>query len=328
MLNQSYLLCRDIFKEHAKTYYLGAVLFNKSKFRHICAFYGFVRVIDNIIDEKPDLSLVKKRDILLEIETFFFTILNEKNVYLGSVSYLDNFGIKDNVHLKLFFDILPAVLNTFKEIKITQEIVRCFFKSMRMDLYKFRYKTTTELEDYMNGSAEIIGEVMYSIMEKNQSFEMLDYAYALGRSFQLTNFIRDIREDYEMKPSRIYIPLDCQEDFEVNLEEDIPKIINGTIKEKDFQNVKDLIKSEIEKVEIIYEFAQVGIDKLEDRENINLSKVLYSSIHNKIRENDYDVFSQRCHLTFWEKLKISYELLSWYNIFRFIINYISYSYFF
>ena len=38
-----------------------------------------------------------------------------------------------------------------------------------------------------------------------------------------------------MKPSRIYIPLDCQEDYEVNLEEDIPKIINGTIKEKDFK---------------------------------------------------------------------------------------------
>ena len=43
------------------------------------------------------------------------------------ISYLDNFEIKDNVHLKLFFDILPAVLNTFKEIKITQEIVKMFF---------------------------------------------------------------------------------------------------------------------------------------------------------------------------------------------------------
>ena len=51
MLNQSYSLCRDIFKEHAKTYYLGAVLFNKSKFRHICAFYGFVRVIDYMGDD-------------------------------------------------------------------------------------------------------------------------------------------------------------------------------------------------------------------------------------------------------------------------------------
>ena len=199
---------------------------------------------------------------------------------------------------------------------------------MRMDLEKFRYQNMCELEEYMNGSVEIIGEVMYSVMEKNQSFEMLDYAYALGRAFQMTNFIRDIREDFEMKPSRIYIPLDCQEDYEVNLEEDIPKIISGTIEEEEFQNVKNLIKAEIEKVELIYEFAQVGIDKLDDRENINLSKVLYSSIHVKIRENDYDVFSQRCHLTFWEKIKISYNLLSWYSIFRFIINYISYTYFF
>ena len=54
--------------------------------------------IDNIVDEKPELSLEKKREILLEIETFLFTILNEKNLYLGSISYLNNFEIKDNIH--------------------------------------------------------------------------------------------------------------------------------------------------------------------------------------------------------------------------------------
>ena len=84
MLNQSYLLCRDIFKEHAKTYYLGAVLFNKPKFRHICAFYGLVRVVDNIIDEKSDLTLLKKKDILLEMETLLFTCLNEKKNKFGN----------------------------------------------------------------------------------------------------------------------------------------------------------------------------------------------------------------------------------------------------
>ena len=61
MLNKSYSICRDIFKEHAKTYYLGAVLFNKPKFRNICAFYGLVRVVDNIIDENNNISLQKKR---------------------------------------------------------------------------------------------------------------------------------------------------------------------------------------------------------------------------------------------------------------------------
>ena len=329
-INLAYTKCRDVFKEHAKTYYLGAVLFDKSKFRHICAFYGFVRVIDNMIDCDNTLSVISKKEILLDMETLFFTFYNESkktnNYY--NMSYLPQFNVKNNKYFDLFIEILPAVLYSFNEIKISDLCLRSFFSSMRMDLEKLCYKNSKELEEYMYGSAEIIGEVMYLIMEEKEDINMIDYAYSLGKAFQLTNFIRDIREDYEMKPSRIYIPLNEQEEYNVNLEFDIPKIINGDINEKEFNNVKKLIKYQIDKTEKIYDFAQIGIEQLKDKEYINLSKVLYSSIHKKIIDNDYDVFSKRCHLSSWEKIKITYNLLSWYNIYRFILNYISYSYFF
>ena len=317
ILKDSYIKCRDIFKKYAKTYYLGAILFEKTKFYHISAFYAFARVIDNIVDV-DNTNLHIRREKLLNLETLF---LEHYKYYKKNKKYLE--VSYDNT----FAAILPAVLHTFTEIKIDDLCIRSFFNSMRMDLYKFRYKNYKELEEYMYGSAEIIGEVMYSIMEKD-NIELLDYAYSLGTAFQLTNFIRDIREDYEMKPMRIYIPIDEQEEYNVNLELDIPKIIEKTISDEQFKNVKKLIKFEIERCDKIYDFSQVGIDKLKYKKSINLSKVLYQSIHNKIIENDYDVFNQKCNLSIYEKLSLCYQYLGLWDLCHFIFNYIRYSYFF
>ena len=324
-LKESYRICRDIFKKHAKTYYLGAILFEKEKFYHISAFYAFVRVIDNIVDsDHKDTNLFTRREKLIDIENLTFAFINEyrKNRLYLDISYI----YKNDPILQDYFNILPAVLNTFYKIKISSICIKYFFNSMRMDLYKFRYNTFKQLEEYMVGSAEIIGEVMYSIMEKD-NIELLDYAYSLGKAFQLTNFIRDIREDYEMCPSRIYIPFKEQEIYNVNLELDIPRIIDKTIPNEQLENVKKLIKYQIERCDKIYEFSEYGIDKLEYKKQINLSKVLYQSIHNKIRENDYDVFNIKCNLTFYEKIIICYQYLSIWDLFTFIFNFIRYSYF-
>lgn len=325
-LKYSYKKCRDIFKYHAKTYYYGAVLFEKKKFYHICAFYGFVRLIDNLIDENQEISLLNKKEILDDIENIFFMYYDDYKKYKKQVNL--SYIYKDNKFYFKFFEILPAVLTTFDKININERCIRSFFSSMRMDLEKFRYKNFKELEEYMFGSAEIIGEVMYSIMEeKEEDYLMLDYAYSLGKAFQLTNFIRDIREDYEMIPRRIYIPEEEQEQFNVNLEKDIPKILDNSIEYTKLLNVKELIKYQIERCDKIYEFAEVGINKLKDLKPIYLSKVLYQSIHKKIIKNNYDVFSNRCHLSKWEKIIMAYNILGIQNMFLFIYNYFRYTYF-
>ena len=68
----SYRKCRDIFKQNAKTYYYGAILFEKNKFYHICAFYGFVRLIDDFVDENQEMSIVNKQQVLNDLENIFF----------------------------------------------------------------------------------------------------------------------------------------------------------------------------------------------------------------------------------------------------------------
>ena len=322
-MSASYSLCRDIFRKNEPTYYFGAVLLEKKEFKHICAFYSFLKEIN---------SLIRKKYILLDLETLFFTIYNEdkNNTDYENISYLENFTI-NNQNIKLFYEILPAVLNTFREIKISNQNIRELFTSIKIDLEKFRYNVR-ELETYMVSSGELIGEIVFSILyNNNKSFEMIDYAYSLGHAFQLTYFIKNIGKHFEMKPSRVYIPIEDQTEFNVSLELDIPKILNNTISETQFGNVKKLVKFEIDQANKYYDFSQIGIDRLDRldklcKESIYLTKVLYSLV--KIIENDYDVFTKEYNLTFYEKIKISFNILSWYNMVLLIFNYICYTYFF
>ena len=323
-----YSLCINIFRNNEPIYYFGAVLLEKKEFKHICAFYSFLKEINR---------LIRKKYILLDLETLFFTIYNEdkNNTDYENLSYLDNLDNLDN-----FFEILPAVLNTFREIKIRDCYIRELFTSIQMDLEKIRYNVK-ELDTYMVSSEELIGEIVFSIIyNNNKSFEMLDYIHSLCHAFQLTYFIKNIGKHFEMKHNRVYIPIEDQEEFNVSLELDIPKILNNTITENQFSNVKKLVKFEIDQANKYYEFSQIGIDRLDrldrlerldrldNKESIFLTKELYSAIHKKIIENDYDVFTKEYNLTFYEKIKISFNILSWYNFFLLIFNYLRYSFYF
>ena len=96
------------------------------------------------------------------------------------------------------------------------------------------------------------------------------YANLLGNSFQLTNFIRDIREDFNMNPSRIYLPEEEIKNYKLNIE----KYNNEGVVDNNF---KDFIKEQISRNRVFYCFSDIGIDMLSpnDRVAIKLSRILY-----------------------------------------------------
>jgi 15-cis-phytoene synthase len=310
-LYKSYKLCQYLFKKHSKSYYLGAMLFPFDTFKYICAFYGFVRVVDNIIDS-DDFSINTKKILLKEIKYNFFYSFDNNEIPCNS----DN----DEVYLALF--------DTINTLKIPRDIFERFFNSMEMDLEKTEYNTYNELEDYMNGSAGIVGETMLIIMAHNNSFYdgktnlLKPYAQKLGYSFQLTNFIRDIKEDYNMEPSRIYMPKD--ELINYNVELDI-YIISCLVDEK----FKTFAKYQIEKNKELYKYSQIGLDKLEPthKKAINISRILYSGILDYIQYNNYELFGPKIKIGFWSKLDIIRQNLTIFQMMKVFINYFAYSYF-
>ena len=317
-LYNSYKLCQKLFLKHSKSYYLGAMLFNFEKFKHICAFYGLVRTADDIVDNSTDLN--KKKENLTAFCYEFFTLYD--------LHYVNKIFISPKEWEK-YHPIMRAVFHTITIIGIPRNHFERFFNSMKMDLEKNNYETFTELEEYMDGSAAVVGEIMLYIMAHNCDYYNSDklkvlksYSRDLGVAFQLTNFIRDIKEDLIMIPPRIYIPkyfLDC---YDINFDEyNKTKVIDTKF--------RDFMKCQFELNKEIYNNAQFGINELypEHKIAIQTSKNLYSEILTYIEDADYAVFDKKIVVPFGDKLKIMYKTISAFQFFKIILNYITYTYF-
>ncbi len=102
---------------------------------------------------------------------------------------------------------LRAVVHTARRYGIPWEMFDDFLTSMRMDLTVTDYPDRTALERYMHGSAEVIGLQMLPVLGTvGPREEAAPYAAALGKAFQLTNFLRDVDED--LQRGRVYLPAD------------------------------------------------------------------------------------------------------------------------
>ena len=319
----SYKNCRDLFKKHSKSYYLGAMIFPFKKFKHITSFYGLVRVADDIVDNY-EYSINEKIYILDEFINNFFYIfsLNDKDYNLIK---------NDDIFWSKYHVIFRALFITIKELQLDKSLFDRFFNSMKMDLEIESYKTYEDLEKYMDGSAAVVGDIMLKIMSHGDKYylenindDRIYHSRILGNAFQLTNFIRDVKEDYNMNPRRIYLPTNELDHYNINLDDyNNTQIIND--------NFKLFIKDQIRKNNDLYKISDIGINNLSpnDKIAINLSKILYSRILDKIEEKNYELFSpQKIKISFSEKMYIIYENIDIIMFMKIIINYILYSYFF
>ena len=146
------------------------------------ALYGFARHADDILDElNPALDVSARAERLQALSDRFFA------------------GEHDDE------PVLAAVGDTVRRYGIGLDLFEDFLASMRMDLTVTGYPDRAALDRYMRGSAEVIGLQMLPILGTVGDPEAAaPYAAALGRAFQLTNFLRDVDED--LARNRIYLP--------------------------------------------------------------------------------------------------------------------------
>jgi phytoene synthase len=142
--------------------------------------YGFVRFADEIVDTFHDYDKEKL------MEHF------ERDYYLSK-----EFGISLN-------PILNSFQQTVNKYKIPDEMVQAFLKSMKADLFKTEYQTKAEYDEYIYGSADVVG--LMCLKGNDEMYEALkDAAMRLGSAFQKVNFLRDLKDDYEVL-NRSYFP--------------------------------------------------------------------------------------------------------------------------
>jgi phytoene synthase len=191
--------------------------------------------------------------------------------------------------------ILPALVDTVREYKIPERYFHELLDGTEMDQTTTRYATFDDLYKYCYRVASAVGLVVLPIF----GFEdkaALEPAEACGIAFQLTNILRDVKEDAQM--GRIYLPLEDLQRFGVS-EDDI---MNRRATPKFFE----LMKFEAARAHGFYKKAQplLPLINADSRGTLAVMIAIYGGILRKIEQSNFAVFEERMRLSAAEKLWI------------------------
>jgi len=265
-LEACYEQCRLLTKRHGSTYYFSARFFPRAIQRSIFGLYGFVRLPDEMVDN-PEAG---RADVQSQRAALH--------------------GWREQFERALAGDegehpVMRAFIDTVRRHGIPSEYPLAFLDSMLMDVTVRRYSTFDDLCLYTHGSASVIGLMICSVVGVSDPVA-LPYAADLGLAMQLTNFLRDIGEDYRDR-GRIYLPLEDLLRFGYSEAELAGGVVND--------NFRELMRFEIARNREIYRRAELGLPYLPRYAQypIRLAGLLYAAILDRIEANDYDVFTRR-----------------------------------
>lgn len=181
------------------------------------------------------------------------------------------------------------VLAAFDDVRVAYDVpdheIDAFVDAMAMDAHRRRYEDVDQLRAYVRGSAAAVGAMMTAIMEPEDRERAIPHAHSLGEALQLTNFLRDVREDV-VERDRIYLPQSTLERHGA----DARQIADLSFSEA----VGEAIREELLRAERYYRHGVAGIDLLprDCQFPVLLAAVLYADYHRSIRARNYDVLSE------------------------------------
>ncbi len=282
-LEKAYKYCQTVTKTHAKSFYFAAKFLPKHKQKAVYPIYAFCRHIDDAIDEIGD------GDEASAIQVVEHWKLGLNVVYKQAEN--ENKGERTNDEGQHF--VLLAWQDLLKTYKISQNLPLELMKGVVQDTHIKRYETFEELYVYCYRVASTVG-LMASEIFGYADEKTLEYAEALGIAMQLTNILRDIKEDAAM--DRIYLPQEDLQKFGVTEKQIFANEFN--------KNFVELMKFEIERVRNYYAEAEKGISLLakDTRFTVLLASRIYAKILEEIEKQNYNVFTKRAQTTLSQKV--------------------------
>jgi 15-cis-phytoene synthase len=186
--------------------------------------------------------------------------------------------------------VLAALADTVRRYSIDPSLFDDFLASMRMDLTVTSYPDFPALERYVHGSAAVIGLQLLPVLGTVvPRAEAEPAAAALGRAFQLTNFLRDVGEDLDR--GRVYLPEDVLAAYDVDRELLLWCRRTGRPDERVGRVVRHLVAV----TSAVYREAEVGVPMLRpvSRPCVRAAFTLYRGILDEIAAADYQVLDRR-----------------------------------
>lgn len=273
-LQRSYSYCREVARKRAKNFYYSFIVLPREKRDAMCAVYAFMRYCDDLADD-PNLNL--DRAEMLE---------HWRRLLDGDSSDAS--------------PILPAFRDAVERFDIPLEYFHQLIDGASMDLSINHYDTFEQLYDYCYKVASVVGLVCIHIFGFD-SPDARKYAEYCGIAFQLTNILRDLKEDVES--GRVYLPEEDLHAFHYSADD-----LASQVEDERFSK---LMRYEVARARGYYKAALPLIDLVHDSGRPGLCAMIeiYSSILNAIERNRYDVFGRRISLPTSRKVAIAAKAL-------------------
>ena len=184
--------------------------------------------------------------------------------------------------------MIAALVDAGLRLELPLDELRGYIRSMQVDCARVRIATRAELDSYMDGSAASVGRVMAAILGARREAE----AFArLGVAFQLTNFVRDVRVDYEL--DRIYLPADELERFGVDAA--ALGLVSAT------PQLRALLSVEVGRARALFgeTAAAVAAALPAARRGMRFARAAYLSVLDRVEAVDYDVLAHSIRPGAW-----------------------------
>ena len=280
-LEKAYRYCESVTKLHARSFYFAAKFLPRAKQRAVYPIYAFCRHVDDEIDEIGDGN---QAEAVKAVEKWRSKL---EEIYAGELNREQS--ETNNGQIEVF----RAWQDLLKTYQIPSELPLDLVRGVLMDTSINRYETFDELYIYCYRVASTVGLMSSEIMGYSDK-AALEYAEAMGIGMQLTNILRDVKEDAAM--DRIYLPQEDLRRFNVSEEQIFANEFD--------KNFARMMKFQVERARDFYEKGEKGIAYLEkdSRFTVLLASRIYAKIMDEIERQNYNVFARRARTSRMQKI--------------------------
>jgi phytoene synthase len=290
-LETAYGVCRHITRSSARNFYYGFLALPRRKRNALSAVYAFMRHADDLSDD-ASLSIPERRRKLSEWLDQFHRVVEggatDDPVFMALRDAQQKYNIPTELLDKLVRGTAMDLYSNIPGDPSPAELVQ----QSPSDTVHIAYRTFAELYDYCYHVASVVGLTCIRIFGYREPFaEQL--AEEVGIAFQLTNILRDIKEDGSL--GRIYIPQEDLDNFGLLPQE----LVSGVSLER----LRPLLQMEANRAAEFYKAADKLLPLIdEDSQGALWTLVtIYHRLLDRIVERQYDVYSRRIRLSGIEK---------------------------
>jgi phytoene/squalene synthetase len=273
LLTLDYFRCQQIIKFHSASFYQAfSRLKDLQRRRGVYAVYAYCRYVDDLIDEKENLPKL-----------------------LAYKSELDSFikGHKvKGFRWRTLADTRQYYYKSEKDFVPFYEMI----EGQEFDAFPVKIQTKNQLIQYCDLVASSVGKMLIPILAPNEKKDLIPFANALGRAFQITNILRDVGEDY--RRNRIYLPEEVMQKFGYTIEDLANYRITPAFK---------LVWEHLANIaETYYQEAEPWIEHfpLDAQFPLRAGLVIYREILTVIRKANYSVMHTKHFVKDSDKIKL------------------------